>query len=112
MESVAFRLQSVPAALLLACGALGLAGCHHSDFPTFPDGYREFAYVANSGSNTVTVLDLVYLRTDRTLRVGANPNEVVVNPRKPEVYVLSREVGDATGSVAVIDTGRNEVAPG
>ena len=96
--------------LFCVCVALSLAGCHRSDFPTFPDGYREFAYVANSGSNTVTVLDLVYLRTDRTLRVGANPTEVVVNPRKPEVYVLSREVGDRTGSVAVIDTGRNEVA--
>jgi YVTN family beta-propeller protein len=86
-----------------------LAGCHHSDFPTVPDDFREFAYVANSGSNTVTVLDLVYLRVDRTLRVGEHPVAVALNPKKPEAYVLNRPSATQDGSISVIDTAKNEV---
>ena len=103
------RNKPHPLSLVSLAATAALAGCHTSDFPTFPDGFREFAYVANSGANTVTVLDLVYVRVDRTLRVGPNPIEVVGNPRKAEVYVLSRETGSPAGSVAVIDTSRNEV---
>ena len=95
------RLSTLP--LLL------LAGCHHATFPGYPDGFRQFAYVANSAGNTVTVLDLVYLRADRTLRVGENPSSIAVNAKRPEVYVLNRQAGAPAGSVSVIDTSSNEV---
>ncbi len=110
LSDVTRRRKSLPVWLLSLAATGALSGCHTSDFPTFPDGFREFAYIANSGANTVTVLDLVNVRVDRTLRVGANPIDVIANPRKAEVYVLSRETGSPAGSVAVIDTSRNEVA--
>ncbi len=95
-------------ALLLAPSLL--LGCRHSDFPDYPAGYREFGYVANSVGNTVTVLDLVYLRADRTLQVGGDPVALAANPTRNEVYVVNRQPGQPTGSVAIIDTKANTVA--
>ena len=71
-----------------------------------PDGYREFAYVSNSASNTVSVLDLVYLRQDRTLQVGTAPGALAVNPEKNEVYAANA----GSSSISVIDTDKNGVA--
>lgn len=90
---------------LPALALVSLAGCRSSTFPDYPASYREFAYIANSGSNTVTVLDLVFLRPDRTLSVGQNPTSIVANPLRPEVYVLN----SASGSLSVIDTRSNTV---
>jgi YVTN family beta-propeller protein len=87
-------------ALLLAS-----SGCHRSSFPDVPDGYREYAYVSNGVSNTVTVLDLVYLRQDRTLQVGINPSGLAVNPVRNEVYVVNTQ----SGTVSVIDAESNRV---
>lgn len=89
---------------------LALAGCRRSTFPDYPAGYREFAYVANTGSNTVTVLDLVYLRADRTLQVGSSPVALAANPKRDEVYVLNAQLNAGAGSLTIIDTQRNEVA--
>jgi YVTN family beta-propeller protein len=83
----------------------GVSGCRRSGFPDVPDGYREFAYISNGGSNTVTVLDLVYLRQDRTLQVGGNPTDLVANPVRNEIYVVSTQ----SGTVAVIDAESNRV---
>ncbi len=69
-----------------------------------PD-YREFAYVTSGGSNTVTVLDLVNLRRERVIAVGANPTGLAVNPVRNEVYA----VNSASNSVSVIDTETNRV---
>jgi YVTN family beta-propeller protein len=80
-------------------------GCGRFRFPDVPPGYREFAYVSNGTSNTVSVLDLVYLRQDRTLQVGAQPSGMAVNPSRNEVYV----VNTLGGSVSVIDTSTNQV---
>ncbi len=85
---------------------LGLSGCHKSGFPDVPDGYREFAYISNGGSNTVTVLDLVYLRQDRTLQVGVNPTAAVANPVRNEIYVANTQ----SGTVSVIDAENNRIA--
>ncbi len=90
---------------VLAPLSLSLGGCRHSSFPEYPASYREFAYVANTDSNTVTVLDLVYLRQDRTLSVGNKPTAILVSPLRPEVYILN----SASGSVSVIDSGLNQV---
>jgi YVTN family beta-propeller protein len=84
---------------------LGLSGCRRSSFPDVPDGYREYAYVSNGSSNTVTVLDLVYLRQDRTLQVGADPANLAVNPVRSEIYVANAQ----SNSVSVIDADANRV---
>jgi YVTN family beta-propeller protein len=84
-------------------------GCR-SHFPDVPAGYREFAYVSNGASNTVSVLDLVYLRPDRTLLVGSQPTGMAVNSKRNEVYVVNTGTTEGTGSVSVIDTDANRVA--
>lgn len=95
---------------LLACAAalsatLLLAGCNRFRFPDIKPGYREFAYVSNGAANTVSVLDLVYLRQDRTLQVGQNPTGLAVNPKRNEVYAVNTR----SGSVSVINTETNTV---
>lgn len=82
-----------------------LSGCRRSGFPDVPAGYREFAYIANGTSNTVTVLDLVGLRLDRTLRVGDGPSGIAANPRRNEVYAVNTK----SGTVTVIDASNNSV---
>ena len=103
------RLKSRYSLLLAVVPLLALSGCKKHGFPEFPDGYREFAYVANSESNTVTVLDLVYLRPDRTLSVGNTPIALAANPKRDEVYVVNSMPGQPAGSVSVIDTAKNSV---
>ena len=76
-----------------------LAGCRRNGFPDVPAGFREYAFVSNGASNTVSVLDLVNLRQDRTLQVGDNPTGMAVNPRLNEVYV----VNSRSGTVSVLD---------
>lgn len=97
-------MQKFASAILLAGALLG-SGCRRNGFPDVPPGYHEFAYVSNGKSNTVSVLDLVYVRQDRTLQVGNQPTGVTANPRRNEVYVVNTE----SGSVSVIDTNSNTV---
>jgi len=94
------RLALLPLALLAA-----LSGCRSSGFPDVPAGYHEFAYVTNGASNTVTVLDLVALRADRTLRVGDQPTGIAANPRRNEIYAVNTK----SGTVTVIDATTNNV---
>jgi YVTN family beta-propeller protein len=93
---------STPA--LLVC-ALLLTSCRQHDFPAYPRNYREFAYVTNSGSNTVTVLDVVNLRQDRVIAVGRRPVGIAANPARNEVYAVNAD----SGSVSVIDAISNQV---
>jgi len=81
-------------------------GCQERDFPNYPANYREYAYISNGGSNTVTVLDLVNMRQDRVIAVGAGPSGLAVNPRRNEVYV----VNSGSGTVSVINAETNTVA--
>src|ERR1035437_5361680 len=60
-------------------------GCHRGRFPDVAPGYREFAYVSNGTSNTVSVLDLVYMRQDRTLQVGTQPSGRAGHPKRNRV---------------------------
>jgi YVTN family beta-propeller protein len=83
-----------------------LVGCRRSGFPDVPAGYREFAYVTNGASNTVTVLNLVDLRADRTLRVGDEPTGIAANSTRNEVYAVNTK----SGTVSVIDAATNTVA--
>ncbi|HEX6509263.1 MAG TPA: beta-propeller fold lactonase family protein [Chloroflexota bacterium] len=97
-------LQRIASAALLAT-LLIPSGCKRNGFPDVPPGYREFAYVSNGKSNTVSVLDLVYVRQDRTLQVGNQPTGVTANPKRNEVYVVNTD----SGSISVIDTNSNTV---
>ncbi len=92
-------------ALPLGLGILALNGCKRNQFPVYPANYHEFAYVSNGENNTVTVLDLVYLRQARVLQVGRQPTGLAVNPLRNEVYA----VNTGSDSVSVIDTLTNRV---
>ncbi len=89
---------------------LTLTACRPHDFPQYPPNYREYAYVTNGGSGTVTVLDVVDVRIDRELRVGPNPVAVAASPTRNEVYVVNSGVEGAQGSVSVINAENNTVA--
>lgn len=82
-----------------------LGGCNKYRFPTYPASYHEFAYVSDGADNTVTVLDLVYLRRDRVLQVGKDPSGMAVNPVRNEVYTANA----GSDSVSVIDAEKNDV---
>ncbi|HET9100844.1 MAG TPA: YncE family protein [Acidobacteriaceae bacterium] len=91
--------------LFVAASLFSLAGCRSHEFPDYPANYREYAYITNGGSNTVTVLDVVNLRQDRVIRVGSNPTGVAANTKRNEVYV----VNTGSNSVSVIDAEKNAV---
>lgn len=91
--------------LALLTAALLMAGCRGGGAPNFPANYREYAYVTNGGSNTVTVFDVLNLRQDRVIPVGANPTGVTANPKRNEIYV----VNSGSGSVSVIDAEKKSV---
>lgn len=89
-----------------------IAGCRTSRFPQYPPGYREYAYVANSGGDTVSVLDLVHLRPQATLLVGPHPTAVLASPAVNEVYVAvsgSKGVNGGRGSLAIVDAETNRI---
>ena len=93
----------------MAPGLLALTACQPHDFPQYPANYREYAYVTNQGSATVTVLDVVNVRLDRELPVGLNPVAVAASPTRNEVYVLNAGVPGGQGSISVIDCEHNAV---
>ncbi|HUB29557.1 MAG TPA: beta-propeller fold lactonase family protein [Terracidiphilus sp.] len=92
------------------CALLLLAGCRPHDFPQYPANYREYAYVTNGGSGTVSVYDVVNVRLDREVQVGANPVAVVASPHRAEVYVVNAGVNNGQGSVSVLNAENNKVA--
>lgn len=94
---------------LLFAGVV-LTGCRAHDFPDYAANYREFAYVTNGGSNTVSVFDVVNLRLDRELPVGMNPTGVTANPKRNEVYAVNSGSSQTNGSISIIDTEKNTVA--
>src|ERR1700677_4896861 len=83
---------------------LSLTACRSHDFPQYPANYREFAYITNGDSGTVTVLDVVNVRVDREIPVGQNPVAVATSPTRNEAYVLNSGAESGQGSISVIDT--------
>jgi len=102
---------------LLSLALLTLTACHTHEFPQYPPNFREYAYVTNGQSDTVTVVDVVNLRLDREIAVGQNPVAVAPSPTRHEVYVVNSgsESSEASsdkseGSLSVINAENNTVA--
>ena len=102
--------RHAPTARLLSLTLLALTACRSHDFPQYPPNYREYAYVTNGLSGTVTVLDVVNVRLDRELRVGQNPVAVAASPTRNEVYVVNSGAQGSQGTVSVINAENNTVA--
>ena len=96
--------------LVLGLFGLTLAGCRTHDFPQYAANYREYVYVTNGDSGTVTVLDVVNLRLDRELQTGQNPIAVAASPTANEVYVVNSGPASGSGSLSVINAENNSVA--
>jgi len=62
-------------------------------------------YVANSGANTVSVINTSTNAVIKTITVGSNPTGVAVTPDGARVYVTNR----GSNTVSVIDTSTNAV---
>jgi YVTN family beta-propeller protein len=90
--------------------ALAFSACRTHDFPQYPANYREYAYVANGGSGTVSVFDVVNVRLDREIAVGQNPVAIAANPARNEVYAVNSGAENGAGSISVIDAEKNAVA--
>lgn len=109
------RANAVSCGLLLGTTLLVglLAGCSKPGFPHYSNNFREYAYIANGGSDTVTVVDVKNLRQDRVIAVGIDPVSLATNPVRNEVYVVNTGSADRSqnkpGSVSVIDTETNQV---
>ena len=67
--------------------------------------FREYAYVSNGKSNTVSVIDLRTFELTKTLRVGIEPTGLAINSKKNEIYV----VNTGSSNVGVIDAESNTV---
>src|SRR5215469_16917540 len=89
----AITLAWLPA---LSLGLLGVMLC------STPAEAKPFAYVTNSGSGTVSVIDTATNTVVATVPVGSDPNGVAITPDGTRTYV--------TGSpTSVIDTSTNTV---
>ena len=96
--------------LLVLVLPVSLAGCRPHDFPQYPANYREYAYVTNGGSGTVSIYDVVNVRLDRELQVGQNPVAVAPSATRNEVYVVNSGAPGGQGSLSIINTENNSVA--
>ncbi len=90
--------------------AQSLTSCRLHDFPQFAPNYREYAYVTNGGSGTVSVYDVVNVRLDREIPVGQNPMAVAASPSRNEVYVVNSGTPFGQGSVSIVNAANNSVA--
>jgi len=73
--------------------------------PDYGPAYREYAYVTNGKSNTVSVIDLRTFELAKTIPVGAGPTGVAANSKKNEIYVVNA----GSNNVSVIDAEKNAV---
>jgi YVTN family beta-propeller protein len=88
------RAAAAPSAAPHAsCPAPGQAA---SPIPPGPRPAHPMVFVANSGSGTVTPVDLVTRKAGRAIRVGADPRAVAVAPDGKTAYVVNSGSGTVT----------------
>jgi YVTN family beta-propeller protein len=91
--------------LLPLLGALAWWHFRESPLPDYGPAYREYAYVTNGKSNTVSVIDLRTFEPAKTIAVGLEPTGIAANLKKNEIYV----VNSGSNNVSVIDAEKNAV---
>ncbi len=107
MKLLSAALRPAPGfAVTFASAALAalalLTGCT----PRSAEAPHSFAYVTNSGSNRVSVIDLGTLKVTASLATGNNPTGVTASPARDEVYVVNTD----SATVTVIDATTNRIA--
>src|SRR5258706_9980560 len=94
-----YRLRAVLIALVVSLAAGWGAGIASA---------APFAYITNTGDNTVTVIDTADNSFVTTILVDVQPFGVAVNPSRTRAYVVNANPGD-DDTVSVIDTSTNTV---
>jgi YVTN family beta-propeller protein len=102
---LSLRKFLLPVVILPIVAALGWWYFHEQQLPSYSPAYREYAYVTNGKSNTVSVIDLRTFQPAKTIRVGSEPTGITANSRKNEIYVVNTQ----SNNISVIDAERNEV---
>ena len=92
-------------ALFALVGASGWWYFREQPLPNYGPAYREYAYVTNGKSNTVSVINLRTFEPAKTIAVGLNPTGVAANSKTNEIYV----VNSGSNNVSVIDAETNTV---
>ncbi|MGC2542012.1 MAG: beta-propeller fold lactonase family protein, partial [Candidatus Sulfotelmatobacter sp.] len=92
--------------LIPLAGAAGWWYFREQALPDYGPAYREYAYVTNGKSNTVSVIDLRTFELAKTIAVGTEPTGVAANHKKNEIYV----VNSGSNNITVIDAEKNAVA--
>src|SRR5437588_11068061 len=85
--------------LLPVLAALGWWYFREAALPDYGPAYREYAYVTNGKSNTVSVIDLRTFSPIKTIPVGAEPAGIAANHKKNEIYVVNA----GSNNISVID---------
>ena len=93
------------AVLLPILGGVGWWYFREQQMPDYGPAFREYAYVTNGKSNTVSVIDLRFFRLAKTLHVGSEPTGIATNGKKNEIYV----VNTGSNNVSVIDAENNNI---
>ena len=91
--------------LLPILGGLGWWYFGERPLPANGPSYREYAYVSNGKSNTVSVIDLRSFEPAKTIKVGLEPTGLAANNKKNEVYA----VNTASDNISVINAEENVV---
>ena len=91
--------------LIPLLGGLGWWYFRERALPDYGPAYREYAYVTNGKSNTVSVIDLRTFEPAKTIAVGLEPTGIAANLQKNEIYA----VNSGSNSVSVIDAEKNAV---
>jgi YVTN family beta-propeller protein len=91
--------------LLSILGGLGWWYFREQTLPAYSPSYREYAYVTNGKSNSVSVIDLLTFQHVKDIPVGTGPTGIAVNNKKNEIYAVNTE----SNNVSVIDAEKNLV---
>ena len=91
-------------------GSASLVGSVNPNVEPYPKGIAvnpagTRVYVANSGSNSISVIDTTSNTVINTVDVGEEPGHLAVNLAGTRVYVTN----SASNSICVIDTSSNTV---
>ena len=76
--------------LIPLLGGLGWWYFREQALPDYGPAYREYAYVTNGKSNTVSVIDLRTFELAKTIPVGAEPTGVAANGRTQRLNIGTR----------------------
>ena len=93
------------AVLIPILGGLGWWYFRERPLPDYGPLYREYAYVTNGKSNTVSVIDLRTFSLAKTIPVGSEPTGIAANSKKNEIYVVNAN----SNNISVINAESNTV---